>query len=714
MAGRESSVQDVADGISYVSGPCTNVDGGPGACYAPTGALASDAHGQGFGGSNGITETWGYNNRLEATSISATSSNGTPLDLSYSYAADGSVSGFTDNLDNGRNEGMTYDGLNRLQSAATGATSGQDCWGLNFGDDPWDNLLSMSPSKCTAPNLGVGVSGSNWIDSPSGFQYDAAGNMTNDGQYSYSYDAEGRIASANGVSYSYDPEGDRAEKSNGTLYFRDLSGRVLSESDLSGTTTQQYVYFDGRRIAATGGMDQPNGGFEQGSAYWTDFWGGAQLVTGDPAGAHSGSSYVEISGNGNVKGEYVPVIPGEVVTFGGWAYYVSGSTGYMNWDIEAVDSSYNLVAYVGASPWNVTTSNWVYQSGTYTVPSGVAYVFLYVQVWGTTDGAVGKFDDGFLNLGGIFSYYFSDATGSVRAATDASGNVCFDADYYPYGQENDYNTSCEPEFRFAGMEYDSETGNYYDHARYYNPRLGRFMSPDPMSVSGFSNPDNPQSWNGYAYTLNNPETLVDPSGACVTSSVDGSVVGQSQGGMWEGPCSPPAANDNSFGPGDPLWWAYVESHFSPAAFPPVVYRSGPLPLPPTQPQTPTQSLAYKLGTVKLEAAVFAQGTVRNFADEFKQGGCVSDFLNSLAGGAGSGPSPAGPQPEDLVRATGTDLAFSYAAANVLAYPLRSSAYRGILSGTETAAGAVSAAFLDLALGTALRRELEDLSSGVCR
>jgi hypothetical protein len=32
----------------------------------------------------------------------------------------------------------------------------------------------------------------------------------------------------------------------------------------------------------------------------------------------------------------------------------------------------------------------------------------------------------------------------------------------------------------------------------------------------------------------------------------------------------------------------VESHFSPAAFPPMVYRSGPLPLPPTQPQTQSQ------------------------------------------------------------------------------------------------------------------------------
>ena len=31
-----------------------------------------------------------------------------------------------------------------------------------------------------------------------------------------------------------------------------------------------------------------------------------------------------------------------------------------------------------------------------------------------------------------------------------------------------------------GYEFDSETRNYYAYARYYNPRLGRFMSPDPL------------------------------------------------------------------------------------------------------------------------------------------------------------------------------------------------------------------------------------------
>jgi RHS repeat-associated protein len=110
-------------------------------------------------------------------------------------------------------------------------------------------------------------------------------------------------------------------------------------------------------------------------------------------------------------------------------------------------------------------------------------------------------------------YYFADVIGSTRAVTNATGSRCFDADYYPYGQENDYTstlqtTACSPTYKFTGYEYDSETDNYYAMARYYNPRLGRFMSPDPLpGVVG-----NPQSLNRYSYVLNNPETFVDPSG----------------------------------------------------------------------------------------------------------------------------------------------------------------------------------------------------------
>lgn len=64
--------------------------------------------------------------------------------------------------------------------------------------------------------------------------------------------------------------------------------------------------------------------------------------------------------------------------------------------------------------------------------------------------------------------------------------------------------------KFTGKERDSESGLDNFGARYDSSSLGRFMSVDPSRVS--INPTNPQSWNRYTYTLNNPLNLVDQNG----------------------------------------------------------------------------------------------------------------------------------------------------------------------------------------------------------
>jgi RHS repeat-associated protein len=64
--------------------------------------------------------------------------------------------------------------------------------------------------------------------------------------------------------------------------------------------------------------------------------------------------------------------------------------------------------------------------------------------------------------------------------------------------------------RCTGKERDSESGNDYFGARYYASTMGRFMSPDPKMASGHAM--NPQSWNRYSYSLNNPLKFFDPDG----------------------------------------------------------------------------------------------------------------------------------------------------------------------------------------------------------
>jgi RHS repeat-associated protein len=110
---------------------------------------------------------------------------------------------------------------------------------------------------------------------------------------------------------------------------------------------------------------------------------------------------------------------------------------------------------------------------------------------------------------GTVRYYFGDHLGTSRIVTDAAGNVCYDADYYPFqGARTPYVSNCTPAYKMAGMKFDQESGNYYTLNRYYPPNLGRWLSPDPLA----GDITNPQSLNRYAYVLNNPTTLTDPTG----------------------------------------------------------------------------------------------------------------------------------------------------------------------------------------------------------
>lgn len=186
------------------------------------------------------------------TAIVASSSNGTAFSVANSYAQtggnNGNLASVTNNLDAGRNLTAGYDYLNRISSAQTQATSGADCWGLNFGDDSVANLLSEVVSKCSAYPLSVTVNSKNQITN-SGFAYDLSGNLTSDGTYSYAYNAENQLTSAAGITYAYDGDGLRVEKTGGTLYWRSVSGQTLVETDLSGNLQNEYIYFAGRRIA---------------------------------------------------------------------------------------------------------------------------------------------------------------------------------------------------------------------------------------------------------------------------------------------------------------------------------------------------------------------------------------------------------------------------------------------------------------------------------
>jgi RHS repeat-associated protein len=97
-----------------------------------------------------------------------------------------------------------------------------------------------------------------------------------------------------------------------------------------------------------------------------------------------------------------------------------------------------------------------------------------------------------------------DALGSTIGLVDANGNLVTRYFYDPFGNTIVSGASHSNAFQYTGRENEGN-GLYFYRARYYSPVLGRFISRDPLGFTG-SGP------NLYAYALNNPANLVDPSG----------------------------------------------------------------------------------------------------------------------------------------------------------------------------------------------------------
>jgi RHS repeat-associated protein len=118
----------------------------------------------------------------------------------------------------------------------------------------------------------------------------------------------------------------------------------------------------------------------------------------------------------------------------------------------------------------------------------------------------------------VYCYHFN-ATGSTIAMTDQSQNVVNKYSYDPFGNILNQQEAVPQPFKFVGQygvmteKYGSADSDifYYMRARYYDPKVGRFISEDP---TGFDGGD----VNLMTYVGNNPVMGIDPSGLCSTPS----------------------------------------------------------------------------------------------------------------------------------------------------------------------------------------------------
>lgn len=139
---------------------------------------------------------------------------------------------------------------------------------------------------------------------------------------------------------------------------------------------------------------------------------------------------------------------------------------------------------------------------------------------------------------GTVHWHHTDHQGSVIATSNSAGQTVGVASYSPYGEFGGSQTAppLGSPFGYTGREYDPETGLYQYRARYYSPRLGQFLSSDPIGTK-----DDP---NLYLYVGADPVNATDPTGMCTASRIGaegGSICG---GTSLENLDSIPAADDS--------------------------------------------------------------------------------------------------------------------------------------------------------------------------
>jgi RHS repeat-associated protein len=109
---------------------------------------------------------------------------------------------------------------------------------------------------------------------------------------------------------------------------------------------------------------------------------------------------------------------------------------------------------------------------------------------------------------GVVYFIHTDHLGSTSLTTDQNGAVFAESRYLPYGEQRWPAVDTQPTaFGFTGQR--REGFGLMDYrARFYDPRLGRFVSADSV----LPEPGNPQALNRYSYVLGNALRFTDPTG----------------------------------------------------------------------------------------------------------------------------------------------------------------------------------------------------------
>jgi RHS repeat-associated protein len=461
----------------------------------------------------------------------------------YEYTAEG----FLDNVTNARGQSMhyTYDAAGRLIekdfSDGTAERYVYDAHGNLISAEARDNGISAYTydgadrlTSVTDPGHrtewytydsgGRRVEHTNPDGSATAYSYDAAGRLSelHDGSDNllvvYSYDAAGRlihVEMGNGAStaYTYLAAGeivqilDLAADSSVTSrfdYSYDANSRVIGVSSLDGDWTYTYD--------ASGQLTQAL--FDSINAAILDQ---DLLYIYDAAGnrIRTVENGVVTDYTTNNLNQYVSV-DGATYTYDADSNLAGKTTGADHWTYS-YDEENHLVGISGPD------GNWTYEydalgNRVATVHDGVRSEYVIdpfadsiVQQYDGAGNAVASYIYGYgleasTGIAGSNAYYNTDLTGNVTGLSGADGNLIGSYSYLPFGEIASTSGSLDNPFQFSGgfgVTTDG-TGLDFMRARFFDSSLGRFVSRDPIGITGGTNL--------YAYVDNDPATLTDPTG----------------------------------------------------------------------------------------------------------------------------------------------------------------------------------------------------------
>ncbi|MEK7069147.1 MAG: Ig-like domain-containing protein [Patescibacteria group bacterium] len=157
-----------------------------------------------------------------------------------------------------------------------------------------------------------------------------------------------------------------------------------------------------------------NPGFESGLQEWVSgVNGGTVRAVSNAGAAHSGNYYAELTSpvgeqpllfrKDALDRQHFLVTPGQAITFGGWAYRVSGN-GYVGYALAFLDANKTNITYVGSNIPNESIASWTNLTRSYIVPAGKRYVSVYAQIYQNTVPSVARFDDTTLSFTALNTY----------------------------------------------------------------------------------------------------------------------------------------------------------------------------------------------------------------------------------------------------------------------------------------------------------------------